>query len=104
MIINHFFQVNKNILLTSNLDVIPTNLEGEEGYVEPPYVLRIDSRIPGMNPIYCIEKGYVEEDIVCVLQLGKMYVVPVYNHFGNLNENIICDWWVFYFYNVIADV
>lgn len=86
------FQVNKNILLTSNLDLIPSGLEGEEGYVEPPFVQRIDSRIPGMSPIFCIEHGYVEEDIVCVLRVGNMYAVPVYNHFGNLETNSQCDW------------
>lgn len=90
--LSHCGQVNKNILLTGNLDLIPSGLEGEEDYVEPPFVQRIDSRIPGMDPIYCIEHGYAEEDIVCVLSLGNMFVVPVYNHFGNMNTNVPCDW------------
>jgi hypothetical protein len=74
------------------LDLIPSGLEGEEDYVESPFVMRIDSRIPGMNPIYCIENGYNEEDIVCVLRMGQMYAVPVYNHFGSDNGNEQCDW------------
>lgn len=74
------------------MELIPSGLEGEPDYVEPPVVMRIDSRIPGMDPIYCIEQGYAEEDIVCVLKMGNMFVVPVYNHFGDLNTNKECDW------------
>jgi hypothetical protein len=79
-------------LRTWNLEAIPTNLENEPGYIERPYTMRIDSRIPGMNPIYCVEKGYAEEDIVCVLSVGTMFVVPVLNHYGNLETNSKCDW------------
>lgn len=84
--------MNKNVLLTDNLDLIPSGLEGTENYVPPPFVQRIDSRIPGMDPIYCIEEGYAEEEIVCVLRMGNMYVVPVYNHYGNLDGPVRCNW------------
>ena len=94
MMINFNLQVNKNIIHTWNLELIPSNIPEDEvdDTTASPFTKRIDSRIPGMSPVYCIEDGYAEEDIVCVLQVGGLYVVPVFNHFGTFDKNEKCDW------------
>lgn len=43
----------------------------------------VDSRYPGMKPVRCIYPRGRSNDPYCMLTLGNVYALPVFNHAGN---------------------
>lgn len=74
--------VNSNVTKVEDLQLVHSNTQavGEDQYYVASY---IDPRYPGMDPVLCIHnKANVPS---CLLSVGDVYGIPVFNHNGNNN-------------------
>lgn len=71
--------VNSRIVHT---DFLQATIESTYEYRNETYNIAayVDPRYPGMKPIQCI--FFHDNDPVCVLIIGTVYVLPVFNHGG----------------------
>jgi hypothetical protein len=76
--------VNKGILDLNLLEPVMERNKQQSGVT---MTKRIDNRIPEMTPLYCLD----QLDI-CLMKIGELIVVPIYNHFGNANMTEPCKW------------